>query len=821
MKIGRSPHEMGPSLYHAPAADRGSFGARAGRLLAKEVSLLDEDLPPEVIPDSDRVSEDVEAFMSQLYGNDRYTEHNDRILKCYGRYAVREGTSEDDRAAIEIDRMAIILHDFVDHAILNPEKTAPKLDEPERGDEIKKEAWDTFNRVLNKVGDQDGLIKALLFAIDASKWEAAARIWRKGATQRIEESVAGGKIHAYTAKVDYAAVNKTPLLDSIGNEELARVLKTPGNINIFLDLKLEAISEGTLDHNIQGLFLKALETLDIIEHPPKDNPASTWRDCIEAINFFVPALATLGYKELAMDLRGAALKWLYDDPNGDAERQHRVSDRYFDDVKGIVTGLRKQRFGDLEINVEQRVKREGSLRAKLASKDYEELHEVPDGIGFSFIVPDEMSGSEMEQFAQSYMDSLTDGTYRIIAKHPNDNEEAFERKKQESGYEAVHMAFYYYPEDGSGAGVPFEIQVLTKTQNRMKLYGRSSDLFYKSGTSYDPVDQPHLDHLAKRGQAEREMAPGSTIHSISEALSLWPDSPDIDIPFVFNKLFRSVDLADGQRILVPHELEELASSLSAELAETFDGGEGLTVLPATKVNEAQFMEALRMFDVELPGDKNILDALTLVRHSEAGKLRADKLAFTLEGHILPTALSALILTMQSGKIWESEKLGPKEFMSNIVSIAILHDYVEAALEKYKDADVGTITQKRHDILLGIKLTFGVEIMEGVDALTSPLEITDQHERREQYSRNTQANAYARLIKPADRWQNHITDLVKLATGQADSAVYEEAMTYFAKTDRYQSDAFTSEDLSHVYARAHEVVWQFARHFGYRPKTTKN
>jgi ppGpp synthetase/RelA/SpoT-type nucleotidyltranferase len=787
----------------APLPDEGDFSdpRHPGQLiLSQEV----------FVSDSDVVSEGVEKFMSNLYGTDRYADHNDRILTYHARYAAKEDAGEEEHAAIEIDRMAIALHDFVEHTILNPEKTATKLGlEPEQAAEIKSSALARFNEMLDEVGDQDGLIKAYLFAIDASKWESAARVWRHGATTRINEMIADGRMSEYSGVIVNAAINKTKLLGSADKEELARVLKMKDHC--LIDLKLGAISQGTLNHNIQGLFLKALETLDIIEHPPKGNPASTYRDCTEAINFFVPALATLGYKDLAMDLRGAALKWLFDDPHGDAKRQNTVSERHFNDIRNTVTDLHDQEFGGIEADVASRVKTEGSLREKLASADYEGLHLVPDGIGFAFVVPDEMAGEEMMQFARSYMDRLTAGPRKIISKHPNEAELAFEEKDKASGYKAIHMTFYYYPDDGSNDEVPFEIQVLTASQNTMKLYGRSSDLFYKAGTSYTPPDQQHLDRLAKRAQAEREMAPGSTVQSIAEGVALSPE-----IPSVFNKLFRAIDTAKGERILVPIELEGVARAISDILSSPAgEAAEDLIVLPASKVTENQFKEALNMFDRELASDKNILNALALIKNSKyANSKRVDGKTTTLEGHLLPTALSALMLAIQSGKIWDSDNVGPQEYMSNIVTITILHDYIEAALED--DENAANIPETRQKMLFEIKRMFGTPIMEGVDAMTLPMEIEDQYTRRDQYRQNIQANGYAKLIKPADRWHNHVTDLIKLAAGQAPagSTLYQKIMGYFAKTDHHQSADFTSEELSDVYTRVHDVIWQLAKHYGY-------
>lgn len=810
----------GARIYEAPSTDRGRLGGHLVRLsLLRDVFTSQEQAFGEDMPDSDRVSALVEEFMSDQYKTDRYAGHNDRILKYYQRFGPKKGDGE-------VDRVALALHDIVPHAILHPEETALKMKpelEPgsdqaaEAAADIKSRAMETFEKILNRVHDQDGLMKAYLFAIDAAKWESAGRVWREGATRRIEALVTDGKIDIYEGVVLNAAVNKRRL-DSIDKGELARVLKKTGSS--LVDLRLDDITMGSIKHNVRGLFFKALETIDVIKHPPPDNPASTYRDCIEAISFFAPALGMHGYKELASELRGTALEWLFDDPNGDAERQHTMSLRHFNPVRNIVIGLQEEAFGDVELeDIEYRVKTEGSLREKLAKEKYEGIQQAPDGIGFAFIVPDKMTSEEMLHFAQSYMGRLSWGPHRIVARHPIDAEPAFERIKKKNGYEAINLAFYYHPKDGSGDAVPFEIQVLTKTQNIMKTYGQWSDWYYKNRTEFTPSHQPHLDHMAKRGEAERELAPASTIQSIAEEISETPEMPS----FAFNKLFRAVNV-DGRLILVPAMLEKKAAELADMLADGLGEPGDLTVLPAAHASENQFEEALSLLGLDVNKDKNIKNALERVKR-EASNKRADGKTSVLEGHLLPTALAALMLAVQSGRIWDSDKLGPDEYMSNIVTITLLHDDIEAELEKIKDKDSNVILQKRQEILYEIEQMFGTDIMGGVDAMTLPMHIKNRHERRSQYSKNIRANGYARIIKPVDRWQNHLTDLIKLATATrkkpVSASTYKQIMEYFAKTDLYQSADFTSPELPGAYTRVHDVIWRLAKHYGYEPETNND
>ena len=863
MNPGRQLGAERPDILRAPPNDQG----RAGRMqilrrllppVIADVVLTDYNEPHDEDGDNEEISDEAEAeierlsaeherhgerlgatgetykptdveivtgaingFMSKLHGTHRYETHGKNVQNRYEVYGQRKGDSEEDKVATKIDKMAIALHDFVDHAILHPEKTAEATGQ--NAADIKQDAFDQFDALLNEVEDQDDLIKAYLFAIDASKWETAARVWRTGATARINTLVEEGKIDTRTAAIVDAAINKTAMPEGVGPPELWRALKRKETR--LTDLKLDAISEGTLNHNIKGLFLKALESLDNILDPPPANPASTYRDCIEALNFFVPALYTLGYKELASDLRGAALEWLVDDPNGDAAHQRAVSETYSEEVKNPIFELLESEFSGQQLEVMHRIKTNGSIREKLTKDRYAGLHLVPDGIGFAFVVPDDMEPSELDQFARSFQTKLLELSPQFVEKHPNPDEPTYEFKKgkeqdgeeeRENGYEAINMTFYYYPADGSGVAVPFEIQVLTQTQSKMKLYGRWSDLFFKAGTSFKDEDQAYLDHLAKRAIAEREMAAASTIESIAEMISLTPE-----IPSVFNKLFRVVHIGDGRRVIVPTELEQRTQKIAHDLALSPGEAGDLTILPPSTVTENQLIEALNMFGGgNLAEHKNIINALAVIREKEATRKRDDGTTPVIEGHLIPTALSALMLAIKSGKIWDNPENSHIEYMSNIVTISLLHDYVEDALSSKDINDPKDILEQRRMMLYDIKSKFGATVMAGVDALTPHKEIENQEERREQYRAQIQANTYARIIKPADRWQNHVSDLVKLEARRLprNAKLYKQIMRYFAKTDRHQSADFTSSKLPALYARTHDMIWRFARHFGYKPES---
>ncbi|MFI5271248.1 MAG: hypothetical protein ACHQT9_04350 [Candidatus Saccharimonadales bacterium] len=797
------------------------------------------------LPFTDMVSSRIEEFMADLHGSNRYTSHNDRILRYYERYSEEEDGNQDPNTVL-IDKLTFLVHDFVEHAGVNPEHTARKTEKDV--ERVRSDAMTCINQILEDaaeldeeafiedpdthVNNVDAFTKALLFAIDASKWESAARIWRDSARTRVKEdeemrlkelderyeageinrkvySKTKRDIKRHNRELLAAVNNDKPKLAKIGEKRLERVLRRKESI--FVDLKLEAISVGTLNHNVRGVFYKAIETLDNITNPPGNSP-STWRDCTEALNFFVPALQMLGYKRLASDLRGAALKWLYDDPGGHAKSQYDVSKEYFPEIKEKVFSYLDENTAGIDKEVESRVKTEGSLREKLASDDYKHLHLVPDGVGFAVIIPDDMAGAELSMFSHNMIKAFTEDD-RYSIGHPRGIDEAIDdmqgERKRKSGYEAFHIALFFRPNGpGTEPIVPTEIQVLTRTNHRDKLYGSYSDIFYKLGTEYQESDQAHLDHMAERGEGERVLAPGSTIQSIAELVKVFPN-----VPTIYSRLFGTIDNKSGGRILAPRELRLALSRIKPDLHE---GKDTLAVLPATKLTMAEFNASLSLLEAGIPEDANIKMALNYLRQ-ESMLLRDDGETSVLEGHILPTALSAVMLAVQSGQIWRLGNRDPLENISNIATIALLHDYVEDMLHNITDIDEKIV--KRDEMLFDIKQKFGETIKQSVESMTLPFEIEDEYERREVYTSNIRDNEYARYIKPADRWQNHMTDIAVLDSieGKTDDASIElrnKKLSYFLKTDTHLSKLFMAEDMPDVYKRVHRIIWQIARNYGY-------
>ncbi len=807
---GKSPAELSNGTPYGPPPEGSGLSGALDALDVGRAALGQEFDRPD---DESIIRDGSERFMKKLYGNDRYTEHNQRMLEKREEWLEQAGVARDPDLDT-LDATTIYVHDLVDHGILHPEKTAERLGlGPAGAAEIYIEAVDAYIKMLEKVEDKDTLRRAFGFAIDASKWELPARVWRSWAEKPVQEQVDSGQTSPEDADIWLASINKTPELDNIDNASLERVLRNPDRI--LPHLSMEDINKSILDHNIRGLVIKSLEMLVNIRHPAADNPSATYRDCIEVLNFFAPALMWTGHKELAINLRDVALRWFYDDPDGSALNQNAATKAYSEDIESKVFGLLESDFSGVDLKTGKRIKSQGSLRKKYTEPEYRHIRKAADGHGITFEVPNDMAGEEMTRFAEEYARKLA-ADPQIGAGHPVGS--AFDNmqgeRKRPSGYEAIHMTFYYYPTyhfpmvGPLAHAVPVEIQVLTQEQHEMKLYGPYSDIPYKAlGTFWSEEEYSRI-HLAKRGAAENELPPGTTIQSLVETVSISPEK----IPDVYNDLFRVVE-RHGARVLVPIELAETAHELPDEF---FSDRESVTVIPPNIISETQFLEAIDRLGKGLAQHQSIQNALELVREAEAGEMRNNGTTPVFEGHILPTALTAAMISIQSGKIWEGE-LNALDELSNIITIALLHDYVEKRMEKAK-GDINLQIAIRESTLIEVKHQFGATISDSVRALSVPVEIEDEVERRNQYTLNIEADRYAPIIKAPDRNQNLMTDIIKFISGEIDLTTPEgqkelkRIVKYWAKNDRHMHRTLTSE-VPDEYARMYAYTRNLAIHAG--------
>lgn len=720
--------------------------------------------------DLDIVRSRVSEFFAENYETDRNPAHSERVIKIL----------EDLGYNSEGLEMATLLHDVVDHGIVTP-----------KSDDLHEKAENLIGELHSQVEDKNTFIYAVGCSISASKWESeVAEAWRPSAFEKILSSGTESEGDVDSAILMGAISKNSSILDGFPSDIVEDVLKS----NSLFDLDTGKLRDAMTKLDVEGVLIKAAEIMDNLEHPPRGNPASTWRDCTEIFNCYGPALDLFGFKDIASELRGKALEFYYGDPDGSAEHQREISEKYFDDVKGqIEEGIAGSRSEDDGLEISSiRIKSEGSLRQKLHEEGYRDFDLVPDGIGSRVIVPDEMTSDQMEALAKSFQKSVLRFSRQVDALHTRGDDPLEIRKKEKSGYSAIHLTFVYHTPDGQ---VPYEVQFVTKKQHRIHEIGKASHMLFKGGITnpYDHVlkDMQHIDARAHHLQSQA-LKPELNPNTWAQVLRYLPG---LDTPL--HEAFKFNGSAEGKTVLLPYQL----SSINLEnLADDIDVESDIDAvfLPPDKLEVGHFFKLIELIDPALGNDRRIIEAVELLQ-SIKFKTRKDGEP-TLEGHLLPTAVNVAILATISGEHWE-EGGDPTEFLSKTITAALLHDVIEdTSKAKHK------VSEKE------ISDRFGSDVSDTVSALSTFDEIEDEHERRAAYAEKVAENPKALLIKLSDRMQNHQTDLVRLAEG-VDQEIAEDIFDYFEKTDAYLTEKF--DKLPDEYKRVRNMIWDIARYFGYR------
>ncbi len=723
--------------------------------------------PPE---DLELVRSEVNGFFAENYDSDRNPAHSERVVDILGDFGHEtEGL-----------KTAALLHDVIDHGIVNPQN-----------DQLKKKSRELIGDLYEQVEDKNKFLYAIGCGISASNWESeVAEAWRTSAVNEVMPSQESGDTDDINSAILLGAITKNKtILDSWTTETVTAVLQS----NELFDLDTEKLREAMTKLDVEGLIIKAAEIMDNLEYPPPDNPASTWRDCTEVFNCYGPALDLFGFKDLASELRGKALEFYYDDPDGNALHQRRLAEKYFDDVYGqLQTGITYSGHSEEEFSAYSiRIKSEGALRKKLHSEGYRHLDMVPDGIGAKIVVPD-IDEKAMEALARNVQAAILNSSEDVEDGHPRGDIPFEVRKKEESDYSAIHVTFIYKTPDGD---VPYELQFVTEKQEEIHEVGNASHILFKLGIT-DPEERikTDLQHMRARAHflqsqvVKPELNPNTWAQIVKYL-------PDLDTPF--HQAFTLNSSAGDKTVLTPPRLSQLDLSELADDIKTESELDAI-FLPPDKLEVDHFFELISFIDPSLCHDPKIIKAVELLQSLDL-KLRKDGEP-TLEGHLLPTAVNAAILATISGKHLESEEF-PSESLSETITAALLHDVIEDTRKSQHQK----ITKKE------ISRMFGKNIGKTVSDLTSPGQIKNERRRRRKYAVQVASNKKALLIKLSDRMQNHQTDLVRLNEG-VDQEIEESIFDYFKKTDEYLTDEFNK--LPEEYRRVRDMIWGIAKHFGH-------
>jgi ppGpp synthetase/RelA/SpoT-type nucleotidyltranferase/5'-deoxynucleotidase YfbR-like HD superfamily hydrolase len=718
---------------------------------------------------------------NRFLGKKRYPEHNGRMLESLVEYTLAAPGME----------MAVALHDALDHGLINPKSKDAKT---------KTQAF--IGDLYEKVGDKDEFIYALGCAISAGRWEEeVGEAWRYAGAEAFDDKTIGER------RQITAAIERN---DSINIEEA--VLKAARPDKLALDTASLRHTMQTRD--VEGLILKAVELLDNLDNPPPNNPASTWRDCVETIKCYAPALELFGFNELANDLRGKALEYFYEDPGvvDKAKAQHDLSESHFnfvnDEIESVVTEILRVAGQDITLpelsgrsKLISRIKSEGSIREKLSREKYAKADYVPDGIGYTLIVPNhelvdadlliDMGKNILSLFNEMSMDEAPDDN-SFLAEHPIDRNPVDDRitDPKESGYSAYTISLQRLIMDGdTEIIIPVEIQIVTEAQERLHKYDKASHVMYKAGTAVtDPVKED-LKQIESRAEYLSEKPTNQELnpHTWFDIVNLLPE---LDTPI--HKIYRPVD-NDDFKLMVPQELEKF----TVATLEGRGGLKGDIFLPPSYLSAEDFTRLTGLIDPSLKEDEQIQAAISLIMEQTLPSRRGGN--GQLEGHLLPVALHAGLMAALSSRHWDSEN--PKRFLSDTITAALLHDVVED-IDKEKQQEMKEI----------IRLKFGNNIADIVEALTSPGDIKNPHERRTAYAGQLEQNPAALIIKLSDRMQNHTVDLARLATSHPEPEEIEKIKEYVRKTIRYMGPLFDSSKIPSEHRQTYRAVMELAYWF---------
>lgn len=585
-----------------------------------------------------------------------------------------------------------------------------------------------------------------------------------------------------------------------------------------MDLDIELLSSIIDRHDVESVLSKTIELIDNIDsaNRPANNPASTWRDAIEALTCWGPMCDLYGYFALGAQLRGKAYEFFYEDNEVVAEKarnQHRLSQKYLPLVSVVAkAGLHEAYDGLGEAPVQIRTKTLGSLEQKFSeSSEYDEVEMLPDGIGVRVIVPDtEFVSSTIAPLADRTVDYLTSlaaehfgediTDFSIRLWHPNGIEDAREDRVENGGKDAYHAYHLTFMMQVNGEQVPIEVQYFGESQDANYIWGPQSHPVYKLNRYGKKIPK-----RVKRMEQEQLNRHLQSFRSRAEYLKRNPESASLNP----NAWFDILQLCPGMDtplhevfgvneagVMVPREL------IGTRAAEAAIDGESKVILPPTELTRRQFHFLTNLLDPTLSSNTRVLKALDIVRERHAGLKRNNSTTGDAEGHILPAAAYAAIVASISGQRWQEHDSVDLE---ELLVVGLLHDTLEDTF--------GNTSRERGEGIAYLNQEFGPTTTESVRALTLPPKVRNETVageklRRDLYILQVQGDNVATHIKPADRLQNHTRDVAELM--QQDRAFDEQSLRWIEEYQTKTNDHMLGliEDMPHeYYDTSIQVIWK--------------
>jgi hypothetical protein len=178
---------------------------------------------------------------------------------------------------------------------------------------------------------------------------------------------------------------------------------------------IDSLLEAAANIDIEGLYMKTIETISLLEDPHPSNAASGWRDAQELLSFYAPLMFILGFNTLANDAYSRAYMFLHnrgtlkpiDKIASTAESINQRAKRFLEDDLSAGIGNSNlyhslhEAIGELGDvpdfwalnNILLRPKSRGRTIQKLKRKRQDrEIGMVPDGVGIYVCLPDNTIG---------------------------------------------------------------------------------------------------------------------------------------------------------------------------------------------------------------------------------------------------------------------------------------------------------------------------------------------------------------------------------------------------------------------------------------------
>jgi 5'-deoxynucleotidase YfbR-like HD superfamily hydrolase len=603
------------------------------------------------------------------------------------------------------------------------------------------------------VGTDPAVLAGIGLALSGHEFEAqTAESWREPATERVDA------LEGYSDREKdmlKGAINKK-VPAGVDRAELTGLLRrTP-----LFNLEIGSLGDAAEKHDIESVICKAAELVDNLRHRPEDNPASTWRDCIEALSCYAPLLVLSGNPSLAAELSGLAYEFFYEEDasvRSKGKNQLALSEEYKDDI----LSLSKAAIGsiipenNMAVPIKSRLKSLGSYYKKFNTSKYKNKRQIPDGVASRATIINNLASPE-------YFDQIASEITAAFQEMSNDEFQIEEvlvknymQESKENGYKALHLNYKL---------IPFEIQINDPEMEDEDLYGKSSHVLYKLNTLEPSKDDIVQLRKMRQRAINLEFKPNTTSLSPYSWIEILKRFPNMDTPL------QQIYAVNSEGMMVPKALKNVPMLQDGRPQEN-------VILPAHAVTLEQFNYLITLLDDSLLAGDNprITRAINIITEAHGSERRKDQATSVLEGHLLPVALHAALLSSISGRRWEDTENNGLDLESTIVA-ALLHDYVEDTVE---DPVQG---------IAFIRDEFGDDIANIVAALTSPNEeeIPDQETRRAEATRQLVEDPRAAYIKVSDRSQNHVSDLVNWyqAGRGANPELILRMDKYFTKSDKH-------------------------------------